>query len=117
MTGLDFSKFASGAQDDSDLDSVASDADVPTAKVAAAAPAAADDSESEGEMIIEGKKKTKKEVEEVVRKEKKENEVKKAREGETLAGLVEGANFDGAVGKPKKGDYVRSDASCTLAVT
>ena len=105
MTGLDFSKFASDAQDDSDLDSVASDAEEKPVKPTAAA--ADDDSESEGEMIIEGKKKTKKEVEEVVRKEKKENEVKKAREGETLAGLVEGATFDGAVGKPKKGDYVR----------
>jgi ribosome biogenesis protein MAK21 len=116
MTGLDFSKFAADAQDDSDLDSVASGAEEkPTKAAAAPAPAAADDSESEGEMIIEGKKKTKKEVEEVVRKEKKENEVKKAREGETLAGLVEGATFDGAVGKPKKGDYVRRPSSGRLA--
>lgn len=93
MNGLDFSTFASqGATEDvSDLD------DQPSSE-----------SESEGEMIIEGKKKDKKEVEEIVKKEKKENEVKKAREGETLAGLVEGATEGAKAGKVKKGDYVSS---------
>lgn len=93
MNGLDFSTFASqGATEDvSDLD------DQPSSE-----------SESEGEMIIEGKKNDKKEVEEIVKKEKKENEVKKAREGETLAGLVEGATEGAKAGKVKKGDYVSS---------